>query len=362
MITEQGYIKRMPVSTFETQNRATRGKTGAKMKDDDEVQHFLTCCDRDRVLFFSDRGVVYALSAYQIPASSRAARGTAIVQLLPIPHDEKITSVIAVSEFSEDLYLVMLTQQGYIKKTVLSAFGNIRANGLIAISLEEGDQLRWVRLTREEDSILIGSRSGMAIHFRADRDQLRPLGRTARGVRAMSLRSGDELVALDILPAAIASRVGQAGDDAADDNEPIEETSDDSTETSSPGPWVLVITARGYGKRVPVEQFKLYNRATKGKIATKFKSAKGIDDSLAGLLVVNDSDEITIATKRATIVRQSVNAIPVQSRGATGVMVQRIVDDTIAAVALVPPEDTSGDSLDSNTDSEDQVAQPDENS
>ncbi len=245
---------------------------------------------------------------------------------------------------------------------MLSAFGNIRANGLIAISLEEGDQLRWVRLTREEDSILIGSRSGMAIHFRADRDQLRPLGRTARGVRAMSLRSGDELVALDILPAAIASRVGQAGDDAADENEPIEETSDDSTETSSPGPWVLVITARGYGKRVPVEQFKLYNRATKGKIATKFKSAKGIDDSLAGLLVVNDSDEITIATKRATIVRQSVNAIPVQSRGATGVMVQRIVDDTIAAVALVPPEDTSGDSLDSNTDSEDQVAQPDENS
>jgi DNA gyrase subunit A len=346
VITEQGYIKRMPVSTFETQNRATRGKTGAKMKDDDEVQHFLTCCDRDRVLFFSDRGVVYALSAYQIPASSRAARGTAIVQLLPIPHDEKITSVIAVSEFSEDLYLVMLTQQGYIKKTVLSAFGNIRANGLIAISLEEGDQLRWVRLTRDEDSILIGSRSGMAIHFRADRNQLRPLGRTARGVRAMSLKKGDELVAIDILPAAIVSLVGQASDEGPDDSEPIEELLDEAAETSSPGPWVLVITARGYGKRVPVEQFKLYNRATKGKIATKFKSAKGIDDSLAGLLVVNDSDEITIATKRATIVRQSVNAIPIQSRGATGVMVQRIVDDTIAAVALVPPEDTSEDGLD----------------
>ncbi|MGB3560174.1 MAG: DNA topoisomerase (ATP-hydrolyzing) subunit A, partial [Geitlerinemataceae cyanobacterium] len=170
LLTEQGYIKRMPVNTFEAQNRATRGKSGTKMKEDDGIEHFLTCCDHDSVLFFSQRGVVYCLKAYQIHIGSRAARGIPIVQMLPIPREEKITSMVAVSEFTDDEYLIMLTQGGYIKKTALSAFANIRANGLIAISLNDGDCLRWVRRARAEDSIIIGSRTGMAIHFRSDND------------------------------------------------------------------------------------------------------------------------------------------------------------------------------------------------
>jgi DNA gyrase subunit A len=165
LLTEQGYIKRMPINDFAAQARATRGKAAARIKEDDGVEHFLTCCDHDSVLFFSDRGVTYCLRAYQIPAASRTARGVPIVQMLPIPRDEKITSIVPVSEFTEDDYLVMLTRKGYIKKTALAAFGNIRANGLIAISLEEGDQLRWVRRAKAEDSIIIGSRQGMAIHF-----------------------------------------------------------------------------------------------------------------------------------------------------------------------------------------------------
>ncbi|MBD2308157.1 DNA topoisomerase (ATP-hydrolyzing) subunit A [Chroococcidiopsis sp. FACHB-1243] len=345
LLTEQGYIKRMPLDTFEAQSRATRGKSGTRMKEDDGVDHFLTCCDHDSVLFFSDRGVVYSLKAYQIPVGSRTSRGVPIVQMLPIPKEERITSIVPVSEFSSDEYLVMLTKGGYIKKTELAAFTNIRANGLIAISLEEGDQLRWVRRARVEDSIIIGSRFGMAIHFRTSHEQLRPLGRATRGVKAMKLREGDELIGMDIIASAVlaASHMEEADPAEAE----VEETEIVETETeengeianATQGPWVLIVTMAGYGKRVPVSQFKLYNRATKGKIATKFKQNRKFKDKLAALMVVNEGDELMLITTRGIIIRQSTDAIPRQSRSATGVRVQRLdEDDAIAAVALVPSD------------------------
>jgi DNA gyrase subunit A len=325
LLTEQGYIKRMPVSSFEAQSRATRGKAGARMKEDDGVEHFLTCCDHDSILFFGNRGVVYCLKAYQIPAGSRTSRGTPIVQLLPIPQQEKITSIVPVAEFTSDEYLVMLTSGGYIKKTELAAFSNIRANGLIAISLEEGDRLRWVRRAKEEDSIIIGSRAGMAIHFRTDRSQLRPLGRATRGVRSMALRPGDELISMDILPSQIVDRIAEGAE---------EEVREDLPVTNGEGPWVLVITTGGLGKRVPVSQFRLQNRAGLGVMAIKFRK-KG--DKLAALHVVNADEELMIVTSRGIIIRQAINAISPQSRMATGVRVQRLdEDDAIAAVALVP--------------------------
>ncbi len=346
LLTEQGYIKRMPVNTFEAQSRGTRGKAANKMKEDDGIEHFLTCCDHDRVLFFSDRGVVYCLSAYQIPMGSRAARGTPIVQMLPIPMNEKITSIVAVSQFAEDEYLVMLTKRGFIKKTALSAFSNIRTNGLIAISLEENDQLRWVRRAREDDSIIIATRQGMAIHFRADRDQLRPLGRATRGVKSMNLRSGDELISMDILSAQVIAALAQiASEDNDSEEEEIEiQNNDDGENTAtSPesscdiGPWVLIITTGGYGKRVPVSQFRLQNRAGQGVRATKFKQHK-LQDQMAALRIVNQDDELMMVTSRGIIIRQAVKAISCQSRSGTGVRVQRLdEDDAIAAVALVPP-------------------------
>jgi DNA gyrase subunit A len=326
LLTEQGYIKRMPVNTFEAQSRATRGKAATKMKEDDGVEHFLTCCDHDSVLLFSDRGVVYCLKAYQIPVGSRTSRGTPIVQMLPIPREERITSVVPVSEFSSDEYLVMLTKGGYIKKTELSAFSNIRANGLIAISLEEGDQLRWVQRAKGDDSIIIGSRQGMAIHFRTDHEQLRPLGRATRGVKAMALREKDELISMDILPGSVVANIAQ-GDES--------EVAEDAPITNGHGPWVLVITMGGYGKRVPVPQFRLQNRAGMGLVATKFRKGQ---DKLAALRVVNDEDELMMVTSRGIIIRQAVKAISPQSRMATGVRLQRLdEDDAIAAVALVPP-------------------------
>ncbi len=340
LVTEQGYIKRMPVNTFEAQSRATRGKAAAKVKDDDTIEHFLTCCDHDSVLFFSDRGVVYCLKAYQIPVGSRTSRGTPIVQMLPIPKEEKITSIVPVDEFSSEEYLVMLTKGGNIKKTELAAFSNIRANGLIAISLEEGDQLRWVRRARVEDSILVGSRQGMAIHFRCTHEQLRPLGRATRGVRAMKLKNGDELVGMDILPAAILDTLNT--EETADIDNADMEAQEESLEVPSNGiigPWVLVITMGGYGKRVPVAQFRLQNRAGQGLMATKFKNRK-IKDQLATLRIVNnDDDEIMMVTNRGIIIRQAVNAISIQSRSATGVRVQRLdEDDAINGVAIVPPD------------------------
>jgi len=337
LLTEQGYIKRMPVASFEAQRRATRGRAGAKMKEDDGVEHFLTCCDRDNVLFFSDRGVVYSLPAYKIPSASRAARGVPIVQMLPIPREEKITSVLGVTEFAEDEYLVMLTQEGFIKKTALAAFSNIRANGLIAISLTEGDQLRWVRRARVEDSIIIGSRRGMAIHFRADDHELRPLGRATRGVRAMKLREEDAAIGMDILPSQIVAHIASSESDEDDDN------SDDSAAAASLGPWVLAVTAGGYGKRVPVEQFRLQKRAGMGLKAIKFRLE---GDYLVALPVVHSGDELMVITNRGIIIRQTIDAISPQSRMATGVRVQRLDDDdAIAAVAIVPPVDDEEASL-----------------
>jgi DNA gyrase subunit A len=331
LLTEQGYIKRMPVSTFEAQSRATRGKAAAKMKENDGIEHFMTCCDHDTVMFFSDRGVVYSFPAYQIPATSRTARGIPIVQMLPVSQAEKVTSMIAVSEFTEDEYLIMLTRKGNIKKTALSAFANIRSNGLIAISLQDEDELRWVRLATNEDSVIIGTRKGMAIHFKTNSQQLRPLGRSTKGVKSMKLKSGDELISMDIIPSQIVATIDSSVDGEEEDDS-AEELVDEAIDQ---GPWLLAITKNGYGKRVPIGKFRLQNRAGMGVRAIKFKSK---DDRLVAIDIVNPEDELMIVTNRGIMIRQAVKAISLQSRNATGVRVQRLdKDDAIAAVAPVPP-------------------------
>lgn len=337
LLTEQGYIKRMPANTFGAQSRATRGKSGAKIKEDDVVEQFISCKDHDNILFFSDRGVVYTVNAYQIPASSRTSRGIPIVQMLPISKEEKITSMVAVDEFTEDEYLIMLTCNGFIKKTALSAFSNIRSNGLIAISLEEGDLLRWVRLAKDQDSIIIGSRQGMAIHFKADAQQLRPLGRATKGVKAMKLKNNDALISMDILPAQVVANI------ASDTDSPeVEDTQDETEEIlveegTPQGPWLLAVTANGYGKRIPVTQFRLQNRAGMGVRAIKFRLS---GDQLVSLRVVDAENELMLVTSRGIVIRQALQAISLQSRTATGVRLQRLDDDdAIAAVAIVPPSE-----------------------
>ena len=327
LLTENGYLKRMPVSEFESTSRGTRGKAGTRSQGEEAVRLFISCNDHDSLLLFSDRGVVYSLPAYRVPIASRAAKGTPVVQLLPIPREEQITSLLAVSAFEDDVQLVMLTSGGFIKRTPLSAFANIRANGLIAINLEEADSLRWVRLARAGDSVLIGSINGMAIHFRINDQDLRPLGRTARGVRAMALRDGDSLVSMDVLPAELADRIAAAGEGSDGEGEEA---------ASSDGPWVLVATAGGLGKRVPVDQFRLQRRAGLGLRGIKFRND---GDALVGLCVMGSEEELLLVSERGVIVRLQSDAIPQQSRAATGVRLQRLdKGDRLAEVVLVPPE------------------------
>jgi DNA gyrase subunit A len=330
LLTANGYLKRMPVSEFEATSRGTRGKAGTRSQGEESVRLFISCNDHDDLLLFSDRGVVYSVPAYRVPVGSRAAKGTPVVQLLPIPREEAITSLLAVSGYDADAVLVMLTRGGFIKRTLLSAFANIRSNGLIAISLEAGDALRWVRLAQPGDSVLIGSLRGMTIHFRLSDEELRPLGRSARGVRAMNLRGSDELVSMDVLPAELADRV--ASSSAAEEGE-AEVEGDELA--NAEGPWVLVASASGLGKRVPVDQFRLQKRAGMGLRAIKFRRD---GDALIGLRVLGAGEELLLVSERGVIVRMQADAIPQQSRAATGVRLQRLdAGDHLAEVVLVPP-------------------------
>jgi len=279
------------------------------MKEEDAVAQFLACRSHDTVLLFSNRGVVYSLRGFEIPSASRTARGTALVQLLSLEGGERITSVIPISEFCENEYLVMLTEGGYIKKTALSAFATIRSSGLIAISLEEGDHLVWVRRARETDDVLIATQQGMGIRFHADHDQLRPLGRATRGVRAITLNPGDHPVSMDIIPS-----------DAKDG-------------------FILLTTVQGYGKLTPVEAMRAQNRGGKGVIACKLRQddEEGCDE-LVALRIVHSSDEIMLVTSRGIVIRQVVQAISSQSRMGMGVRLQRLDSDVrIVAVTVVPP-------------------------
>ena len=341
LLTTAGYLKRMPVSEFESTSRGSRGKAGTKNQEDDEVKLFISCNDHDTLLLFSDRGVAYALPAYRVPMSSRTAKGTPSVQLLPIPREEQITSLVSVDSFDNECYLLMLTKAGFIKRTPLSAFSKVRSNGLIAINLEEGDALTWVRLSTEGDSVLIGSSRGMTIHFRLDIHELRPLGRTARGVKSMNLKEGDELVSMDVLSCIMVDQLANL------EEENIENENEEDLESKSlKGPWVLVASAFGLGKRVPVTKFRLQKRAGMGLRAIKFRIK---DDSLVGLKVLGEGEELLLVTEKGVIVRTNADKISQQSRAATGVKLQRLDDgDHLSEVVLVPHEQIEEDQLISN--------------
>lgn len=303
-ITTQGYIKRISLDTFERQNRATRGKGGIKTKENDDVAHFFTTMMHDKVLFFSSKGTVYSLNVYDFPEGGRQAKGLPIINLLPIEQDEKITAVVPVSKFDPNSNLIMLTRKGYIKRIGLDNFENIRKSGIIAIGLDEDDVLEWVKEAKDNDEIIVGTSNGMAIRFGiAD---LRPLGRSARGVISMKLRKEDTLVGCDIIPQ----------DRDAD---------------------LLVITSDGFGKRTPISEFRPQNRGGMGLIATKFKR---LTSRLTTLTIVDENDEIMIASANGVVTRQKVNNISRQSRSATGVKVQNMMDDdTIVAVNKISPCD-----------------------
>jgi DNA gyrase subunit A len=302
-ITERGYIKRVSLDSFERQNRATRGKGAMKTRDEDDVTHFFTAGMHNHVLFFTSRGVAYGLRVYDLPESGRQSKGLALINLLPLEQDERITAVIPITEFSEDRYLVMLTKYGWIKRIALSDFETIRRNGLRAINLEEDDSLSWVNETGERDTVFISTMLGMAIRFKAT--DLRPMGRTARGVTSMKLRTGDEICSFSILP---------------------EDTLQDQTE-------IFFITNDGYGKLVKASEFRTQARGGIGLISTKFKNRTS---RLSNTCVVNSTHELMIVSGSGVTVRMAAESISRQGRQATGVRIVNLDQgDSVANITRI---------------------------
>lgn len=304
-ITKQGYIKRISLDTFERQNRATRGKGAMKTRDEDDVTHFFMAGMHSHVLFFTSKGRAYSLKVYDLPEGSRVAKGLAIINLLALEQDETVTAVVPVKDFDPSKFLLMLTQQGWIKKIQLDNFSSIRRSGIIAIGLEDHDHLGWVLSATNSDDMFIGTSLGMAIRFPVQ--DLRPLGRTARGVTAMKMRTGDSIVDFSILPA----------------------SSNDAD--------VLIITNDGFGKRTNVAEFRKQNRGGIGLISTKFKNAQS---RVTNTAVVKDSDELLIVSANGVVVRLRAGEISRQSRMATGVRLQNLDEqDYVASVTKIVPID-----------------------
>lgn len=310
VVTRGGYIKRMPLKTFESQNRGTRGKRGTSntMSDENEIAHCFTCNDHDTVLMLSQSGIAYGLRAYQVPEGGRTAKGTPIPSVLPVRADDVITSVLPVSQFSKDEFIVLATEQGWIKKTPLAAFEKLTSRGLIIASLGEGDRLNWCDKCTDADDILVGSTRGQATRFSAS--SLRPTGRTSRGVKSMKLKTADTIADMNIL--------SDKGDES-----------------------LLVITTEGYGKRVKTGDFRTTARGGSGVIAIKFKAGR-VNDRVSTMRVVKEDDEVLLITSQGVIVRQRVADISVQSRSATGVLVQKVNvkgGDSISTVSIAPKQD-----------------------
>jgi len=301
-ISHTGYIKRFPVSGYRRQLRGGKGVTGAGTKDDDFIEHMFIASTHNYILFFTDRGRCYWLKVHEIPESGRASRGRSIVNLLEKEKEENITAFVSVKEFRDDQYLVMATEQGTIKKTVLSAYSNVRKGGIIAINLNAGDRLIEVKKTDGSNDLVLGTKNGMAIRF--NEKDVRDMGRTATGVRGVKLGKGDIVIGL-----VVTSRAAT----------------------------ILVVTNKGFGKRSDVDDYRITHRGGKGVITIKANDKVG---KMLAIREVNDNDELVIITKNGMVIRQSVRELRVMGRNTQGVRLIRLnEDDSIADIARVISEE-----------------------
>ena len=302
-ISHGGFIKRFPVSGYRRQGRGGKGVTGAGTKEDDFIEHMFVASTHQYILFFTDKGRCYWLKVHEIPEGGRTAKGRSIVNLLDKAKDDNITAFVAVKEFRDDQSLIMATEKGTIKKTVLSAYGNVRKGGINAIKLAAGDKLIEVKMTDGKNDIVIGTSNGFAIRF--NEKDVRDMGRTATGVRGVRLGKGDKAVGLLVI------------------------RSDKAT--------VLVVTEKGYGKRSDIEDYRVTKRGGKGVITVKTTDKVG---KLIALMEVVDRDELVIISTQGMVIRQSVKDLRVMGRNTQGVRVIRLNEnDSIADIARVVPED-----------------------
>ena len=303
-LTHFGYVKRQASSAYRIQKRGGRGISGMKQRDEDFVEEMFVTSSHDQMLFFTNQGRMFSLKCYEIPEGNRTARGTNMVNLLALAPEEKVTSMMRVGEFDEEHYLVMVTKNGLIKRTRLDAYKNIRKSGLIALGLNEGDELAWVRLTDGKDELVIATRNGMAIRF--SENDVRPMSRTAMGVKAISLKPGDSVVGM------VAAR-----EDAC----------------------ILTVTDKGQGRRTPVSEYPVQGRNGMGKINYKVNDTKGY---VCGIKVVRDDEDLILISNDGIIIRIAASDVNIMSRYATGVRVMRLADnDQVVAFAAVEHLDES---------------------
>jgi DNA gyrase subunit A len=300
-ITRRGYVKRTPISAYRVQARGGRGLIGMGRREEDELEHLFAAGTLHNILFFSDRGKVYVEKTHVIPELDRTARGTSLMNILPLMPEERITAALVVEDFEDAKYLVMVTERGRIKRCEVSSFANVRSTGLIAISLDEDDKLSYVKMTNGGEDLILVSEQGKGIRF--SEEDVRPMGRAAAGVNAIRLSKWDRVAGFDVV------------------------TLDDD---------LLLITENGYGKRTPLEDYRTQGRYGQGVRAMRLLDKSG---KIVSARVVSPDDEVTIISGNGLILRTSINTISQQGRDSQGVRVMDLKDDdAVASVAILREE------------------------
>lgn len=313
-LTQFGYVKRLAVDTYKIQNRGGRGVSGMSRREEDVATEMFVINSHDYVLFFTDKGRVYRLKCYEVPEGSRQSKGMNIANLLPIAADEKVTSMIRVPEFDEEKYLVMVTKQGIIKRISLNAYNTARKGGLIALELNEGDELAWVRLTDGNQQVIVATKNGLAIRF--EETDVRPMGRQARGVKAISLREGDCVVGMCVV----------ANDDL-----------------------ILTASETGFGRISNVSDYRLQSRGGKG--ITNYHTEKY--GNVAAVSAVKLTDDIIIISQEGVIIRIAADTVRICNRPSKGVTLMRIGEnDKVVTVARAPHEDSESEKTEETAEEE----------
>jgi len=297
-ISHSGYIKRNAVSLYRAQRRGGRGVTGMDTKEEDFVERLFVARTHDYLLFFTDGGKVYWLKVHEIPQAGRAARGKAMVNLLQIGSEQKITNTLPVKDFEENKFIIMATKKGIVKKTALSAYSRPRANGITALTLDSGDELIRTAITNNEQDILLGTRDGFAIRFHES--QVRSMGRVSRGVKGISLRKGDEVVGMEVV---------------------------------NPAATLLAVAENGYGKRTSVSEYPVQSRGGKGAITIKTTERNG---KVVGIWQVTDEDDLMMITRNGQVIRMKVSGVSVIGRNTQGVKLIGIEkNDKVTGIATL---------------------------
>lgn len=301
-ITHSGYIKRNPISLYRSQHRGGKGKVGIHVKEEDFVEDLFIASTHDYLLFFTDAGKIHWMKVHEVPQAGRLTRGKAIVNLLNLSPQEKVTTILTLKEFTPGKFITFITKKGVIKKTALEAYSNPRAGGIIAISLDEGDELISTKLTDGNQQLFIGTKLGKAIHF--PETQIREIGRTARGIRGIRLGKGDEVVGMEVV---------------------------------APHSQILTVTQYGYGKRTPMSEYRVQNRGGSGIFTVKRTPKTG---DVVGIKGVVEEDELMIISDKGKIIRLKTSDIPIQGRSTQGVRLINLEEgEKVVAVARLAEKD-----------------------